>query len=128
MCFCLQLDKLKPIFREIFERFSWLFVTYRFKQCISLFGFKYFNEQCPNCLNEFIDVATESNFQNLKSPFGKTNYEHYVLRSIDPAFWNQIIDTVKSSNNLNTLQHDFKKYFLKQLENFNNSLKLVFNF
>ena len=25
--------------------------------------FNYFNEQCPNYLNEVFDVATESNFQ-----------------------------------------------------------------
>ena len=64
MRFCLQLDKLKPISHEELEHFNWLSVTYGFKQCVSSFAFNYFNEQCPNCLDEVFDVATESNFQN----------------------------------------------------------------
>ena len=59
--FCLQLDKLEHISYEEFERLNWLPVTYRFKQCVNvsiiqiiqtMLIFKYFNEQCPNYLNE----------------------------------------------------------------------------
>ena len=35
MHFCLQLDKLKHIFHEAFERSNWLPVTYRVKQCVN---------------------------------------------------------------------------------------------
>ena len=42
--FCLQLDKLKHIFRDEFEHLNWLPVTYRFKQCVTTIAFKYFNE------------------------------------------------------------------------------------
>ena len=35
MHFCLQLDKLKHIFREEFESSNWLPVTYRVKQCVN---------------------------------------------------------------------------------------------
>ena len=49
--FCLQLDKLKHIPHEEFERLNWLPVTYRFKQCVNTIAFKYFNEQSPNYLN-----------------------------------------------------------------------------
>ena len=79
MCFCLQLDKLKHISYEEFERLNWLPVTYRFKQCVNAIVFKYFIEQCPNYLNEVFDVAVENNFQlrgsfqKLKYPFHKTN-------------------------------------------------------
>ena len=62
MRFCLRLDKLKHISNEEFEHLNWLPVTYRFKQCVISIVFKYFNEQCPNYLNEVFDVATESNF------------------------------------------------------------------
>ena len=71
----MQLDKLKHISHEEFERFNQLPVTCRFKQCVNSIVFKYFNEQCPNYLNEVFDVATESNlqlrssFQKLKCPF-----------------------------------------------------------
>ena len=42
MRFCLQLDKLKHISHEEFERLNWLPVTYRFKQCNNAIVFKLF--------------------------------------------------------------------------------------
>ena len=43
MCFCLQLNKLKPISHGKFEQLIWLPVTYRFKQCVNSTLFRYFN-------------------------------------------------------------------------------------
>ena len=83
MRFCSKLDKLKHISYEDFERLNWLPVTYRFKQCVNTIVFKYFNEQCPNYLNEVFDVAVENNyqlrgsFQKLKCPFHKTYFVIY---------------------------------------------------
>ena len=54
MRFSLQLHKLKHISYKDFERLKWLSVTYRFKQCVNVIVFKYFNEQCPNSLRIFI--------------------------------------------------------------------------
>ena len=79
MRFCLQLDKLKDISHEEFERLNWLPVSYRFKHCVNSIVFKYLSEQCPKYLNEIFDVATEINYQlrgslqKLKCPFCKTN-------------------------------------------------------
>ena len=79
MRFCFQLDELKHISHEEFDHLNWLPMTYRFKQCVNAIVFKYFNEQCPNYLNEVFDVAIENNFQlngsfqKLKCPFRKTN-------------------------------------------------------
>ena len=79
MRFCWQLDKLKHVSHEELERLNWLPVTDRFKECVNSMVFKYFNEQCPNYINEVFDVTTESNFQlkssfqRLKCPFRKTN-------------------------------------------------------
>ena len=67
MRFCLRLDKLKHISHEEFERLNWLPVSYRFKQCVNSMVSKYFNEQCPNYMNEVFDVATKSNFQSRSS-------------------------------------------------------------
>ena len=102
-------------------------MTYRFKQFVIVIVFKYFNEQCPNYLNEFFDVATQSNFQlrnsfqKLEWPFRKTNSGQYALSYIGPTFWNKTPDTLKPSNNLNTFKHNFKKNILKKLKNSNNS-------
>ena len=65
--FLLQLDKLKRISHEELERLNWLPVTYRFKQCVNTIASKYFNEQCPNYLN---DVTVVNNYQ-LRSSFQK---------------------------------------------------------
>ena len=70
MRFCLQLDKLKLISHEEFERLNLLPVPYRFKQCVNTIVFKYFDKQCPNYLNEVFDVAIENNFQ-LRGRFQK---------------------------------------------------------
>ena len=91
MRFCLWLDKLKHISHEVFERLNWLPVTYRFEQCVISVLFKYFNEQCPNYLNEVFDIATESNFdlkngfQKLKCQFRKTNNGQHALSYIGPT-------------------------------------------
>ena len=92
MRFSLQLDKSKQIFHEGFERLNWLSVTYRFKQCVSAIVFKYFNEQCPNYLNELFTVAIENNFelignfQKLKCPFRKRNTGQLTLPYVGSPF------------------------------------------
>ena len=98
-----------------------------FKQYVISIAFKYFNEQCPNYLNEVSHVATESNFQlknsfqKIKCPFRKTNNSQCALSYVGPTFWNKKPDTLKRSNNLNTFKHNFKKYILKEIKNSNSS-------
>ena len=127
MRFCLQLDKSKHIFYEEFERFNWLSMTYRFKQCVNAIVFKYFNKQCPNYLNEVFDAAVENNFQLRGSfqksncPFRKTNTGQLALLYIGPTFWNKIPDTLKRTKNLNTFKHNLQKYLLNELKNCDNS-------
>ena len=93
--------------------------------CISIV-FKYFNEQCPNYLNEVFDVATESNFQlrnsfqKLKCPFRKTNNGQYALSYIGPTFWKKTL-THSSVVTILIPSNNFKKYNLKGLKNSNNS-------
>ena len=102
-------------------------MTNRFKQCVISIIFKYFNEQCPNYVNEVFNVAAESNFQlrnsfqKLKCPFRKTNNGQYALSYIGPTFWDKTPDILKCSNNLNTFKHNFEKYILKELKNAINS-------
>ena len=63
MRFCLQLNKLKHISHEDFERLNWLPETCRFKHCVNAMFFKYFSGQGPNYMNKVFDVAVENNFQ-----------------------------------------------------------------
>ena len=111
--------KLKHIFHEEFKHLNWLPVTYRFKQCVNGIVLKYFNEQCPNYLNEVFDVTVENNFQlrvsfpQLKSPFCKTNTGQLTWSYIGPTFWNKTPDTLKCTK---TFKHNLKKYFLNELK------------
>ena len=92
MNFCLQLDKLKDTPHEELECLNWLPATW-FKQCVNIIIFKYFNEQCPNYLNEVFNVAIEDkfqlrgSFQKLKCPFHKTNTSQLALSYVGPTFW-----------------------------------------
>ena len=67
--FCLQLNKLKHILHEEFERLNWLLVTYNLNN-LPFPAFKYFKDQCYNYVNEVFDVTTEGNFQ-LRGSFQK---------------------------------------------------------
>ena len=131
--FCLQLDKLKHISHGEFDRLNWLPVTYRFKQYFNAIVFTYFNEQCPNYLNEVFDVAIENNFQlrgsfqKLKCPFRKTNTGQLALSYIGPTFRNKTPDTFTHTKNLNTFKHNLKKYFLNELKNCSNSSLYLFS-
>ena len=92
MHFYLQLNQSKHIFYEELKCLNWLPVTYRFKQCVNRIVFKYFNEQCPNYLNEVFDVALQNNFQlrgsfqKLKCSFYKTNTIQLALSYIGQTF------------------------------------------
>ena len=68
-------------------------------------------------LNEGFEFAPEgnislrNNFLKLKRPFRNTNTGQKALSFIGPSFWNQIPETLKKTNNLNTFKHNFKKHF-----------------
>ena len=97
-------------------------MTHRFKQYINEIVFKYFNERCPNYLNEVFDVTLENNFQlkgtseKLKFTFRKTNVGQLALSYIGPTFLNKTPDTLRCTKNLNTFKHNLKKYFLNELK------------
>ena len=65
-----------------------------FKQCVNAIVFKYFNEKCPNYLNEVFDIAVKKNFQlrgnfqKSKCPFRETNTGQLALSYIGLTFWN----------------------------------------
>ena len=99
-------------------------MTERFSQCINSIVFKYVNDQCPNYLNEVFQTAPENNiptrgsFLKLKCPFRKTNAGQMVLSYIGPTIWSKTPGTLKRTKNLNTLKHNLKEHYLKELKNY----------
>ena len=46
-----------------FVTLNWLPVTEKYSECIKSIVFKYVNDQCPNYLNEFFQIAVENIIQ-----------------------------------------------------------------
>ena len=67
--------------------------------------------------------AAESNrtlrndYLKLKHPFCKTTAGQNSLSSLGPSKWNQLPESIKKCNNINTFKHSLKKLYLAQLAN-----------
>ena len=119
--FCLQLDKMSTISHKEFKDLNWLRVINRFEQCVISIVFKFINGNCPYYLNEVFEFAPEgnislrNNFLKLKRPFRNANTGQKAFSFIGPSFWNQISETLKKTDDLNTFKHKFKKHFFNQM-------------
>ena len=85
--------------------------------------FKFINVSCPYYLNQFFGFFAEDNnslrknsikldrpFQNFKSL-----YFYWSLPFVGPSFWNQVPQTLKKDDNLNTFKHNLEKHFVHQI-------------
>ena len=96
-------------------------VINRFEQCAISIVFKFINGDCPYYLIEVFEFAPEgnvslrNNFLKRKRPFRNTNTSHKALSFIGPSFRNQIPQTLKKTDNLNTFKHNLKKHFFNQM-------------
>ena len=119
--FCLQLDKMSTRSHKEFKDLNWLPVINRFEQCVISFVFKFIHGNCPYYLNEVFVFAPEGNislrnsFLKLKRPFRNANTGQKALSFIGPSFWNQIAETLKKTDNLNTFKHNLKKHLFNQM-------------
>ena len=122
--FCLHLDKMSTISHKEFHDLNWLPLITRFEQFVISIMFKFINGNCPFYLNGTFEFVPESNvslrhyFLKLKPPFRNTNNGQKVLSFIGPSFWNQIPETLRKTNNLNTVKHNLKKHFFNQMSSF----------
>ena len=68
-------------------------------------------------MNEVFEFASEgnvslkNNFLKLKRPFRNTNTGQKALSFTGHSFWNQIPETLKKTDKLNTFKHNLKKHF-----------------
>ena len=122
--FCLHLDKMSTISHKEFHDLNWLPLITRFEQFVISVMFKFINGNCPYYLNGTFEFVPESNvslrhyFLKLKQPFRNTNNGQKVLSFIGLSFWNQIAETLRKTNNLNTVKHNLKKHFFNQMSSF----------
>ena len=118
--FCLRLNKMLHISLAEFRSINWLPTKERVHQCINAISFKFVNKNCPFYLNEIFEFAphcridTRNSLAKLKHPFRKTNTGQKTLSCIGPSLWNNLPETIKKTNNLNTFKHNVKSLYLNQ--------------
>ena len=115
--FCLRLAKMQLISLAKFKSMNWLPTKERVHQCIDTITF---NKNCPFYLSEMLEFAlhcrinARNSFAKLKHPFCKTNTGQRTLSCIGPSLWNNLPETIKKRNNLNTFKHKVKSLYLNQ--------------
>ena len=128
---CLQLDKMSAISHKEFKDLNWLPVINRFEQFVISIVFKLVKGSCPYYLNEVFGFAPEgnislrNNFSKFTQPFWNTNTSQKALSFIGPSCRNQIPETLKETNNLNSFKHNLKKRFFNQMAWFLLALPLL---
>ena len=113
--FCLQLDKMSRICVNEFLELNWLNVHDRYLQLIISDIFKFYNNQCPDYLNEVFchvddnGVATRCCNKKLKLPFRKAKLGMQSLPYLRPSTWNKLPNNLKTATSVNCFKHDIKK-------------------
>ena len=80
-----------------------------FQSCLEIYQW-----QLSDYLNEIFEFTPEgsislrNNFSNLKQPFRNTKTGQKVLPVTGPSFWNQMPETLKKADNLNTFKLNLK--------------------
>ena len=118
--FCLRLDKMQHISLTGFRSINWLPTKERVHQCINAITFKFVNNNCPFYLNEIFEFAphcrkgTRNRLAKFRHPFRKANTGQKTLSYIGPSLWNNLPETIKKTNNLNTFKRNVKNLYLNQ--------------
>ena len=106
--FCLNLNNRAHIGRNEFEQINWLPVNDCFKQIISSMSFKFCNKTSPPYMSDVFKPAgqpnttTRASLLKLSQPLRKTNHGQNSISYIAPIIWNNLSNSLKTTDNLNT--------------------------
>ena len=115
--FCLELENTAHIGYKEYVKINWLNTSQRFIQCLCTSAFKYFQGKCPEYMNEFFQVAHQSNITTRSScmklfhPFRRTNMGQNNISFLAPKEWNKLPLELKLCNTINTFKHKLKAFF-----------------
>ena len=59
--------------------------------------------------------SLRNSFEKLQQPFRKTSTSQNALSFIGPGLWNKIPEEIKRTTNLNKIEYNLKKHYLKEL-------------
>ena len=104
--FCLNLNDRVHIGQEELKKINWLSVNDRFKQIIR--SFKFCDNTSPPYINDVFkptgrpNAITKVSLLKLNQPLLRTNLSQNNTSYIAPIIWNNLPNSLKTTNNLNT--------------------------
>ena len=110
-----------------FDRLNWLPVEERFKQCLCVNTFKFFNDMCPLYLRDVFHPVDQSHITTRKSvlklsqPLCQTNYGQRTISYLAPKNWNDLPDYIKLLENTNLFKHKGKEHYFQKLKRQDNN-------
>ena len=122
---CLYLNNRVHIGRNEFEQINWLSVNNCFKQIISSMSF---NHTSPPYMNDVFKQAGQPNttikasLMKLNQPLWRTNHGQNNLSYIVLFIWNNLPNSLKRTDNLNTYKHRVKEHFFDPTGNGANNI------
>ena len=110
--FCRKLDKIHHIYKNELRLINWLPTSKTVDQWINTITYNFINNICPCYLNEIFQFAPrcrigkKNNFSKLKNSFRKLIIGQKAISYIAPSIWNNLPDSNKRANSLNTFKHN----------------------
>ena len=107
--FYLNLNNRARVGQNEFEKINWLPIKDRLEQIISSVSFKFCNNTSLPYMNDVFKPAGQSNTTTrasslkLNQTLRRNNQGHKNISYIAPIFWNNIPNSLKITENLNTL-------------------------
>ena len=104
-----------------FLELNWLNVHDRYLQFIVSDVFKYYNNHCPDYLDELLcpvkdnGVAAHCNNKKSELPFCKLKSGMQSLLYVVSSAFKKLPNNLKTTTSINCFKHNIKKYFLKKL-------------
>ena len=103
-----------------FEKISRLPVNVRFEQRIESLAFTFFSNASHLYMNDVFKPAgqhntiTRTSLRKLNQPLRKSNHGQNNLSYLAPTIWNNLPNSLKASQTLNTYEQRVKKHFFQR--------------
>ena len=123
IAFCQEFNTRAHVGRNEFERINWLPVNDRFEQIISSMSFKFCNSTSPPYMNDVFkpagqpNTATRGSLLKLRQPLRRTNHGQKNISNIPPIRRNNLPNSLKTTDSLNTYKHTVKELFFHRIKN-----------
>ena len=132
--FCLNLNNRAHVRQNEFEKINWLPVNDCFEKIISSMSFKFCNNTRPPYMNDVFkptgqpNTTTRTFLRKLNQPLRRTNHGQKNISYITPIIWNNLPNSLKTTDKLNSYKNRGKEHFLHRIKTETNNVYRQFNF